>query len=833
MGDPMNRPPSLQGATATARSRKRLWFFRFFAAVVIPLSIVGVLETCLRMASFGYPTSFLLPASRGEEKVFMQNNQFGWRFFGPRLARLPEAICISQQKPPNTIRIFVLGESAAKGEPQPAFGLARMLQAVLSLRHPGVRFEVVNAAMTAINSHAVRAIAGDCARARGDIWVVYMGNNEVVGPFGAGTVFSAQSPPLPLIRASLALRSTRTGQLLESALAPLSTAGRNPVRQDEWRGMQMFLEQQVRMNDPRMSAVKSCFRRNLADVIEAGRHSGASIVVSTVAVNLRDCAPFASAHRAGLAAADQQKWNQFYEDGIRAQDAGNCTEAARQFQLAAKLDDSFAALQFRLGECALALGQTNEARGHFPAARDLDALRFRCDSALNEMIRAAVTNSNDPRVRLADAERVFTEQSPAGSPGSELFYEHVHPTFSGNYLLARTIAEQVEKLVPEWVSPNEGRQNSSSSSWPSEGECSRTLGWSEWSQQAAVREILVRMNAPPFTEQANHAGQLEALRRTLERLSPATQPGGESAAREALERALADQPDDPVLLQQLAHLKQSAGDLAGAENLVRRGLELLPSDSQAWQRLGLILTGQQKLEPAAAAFRRAIALDPADVLSRQNLAQLLWVSGHREEALAIFRRAVEVQPNFALGWLGLGQIYEELKDQQKADECFRRALNCRTTRATDLTALARFCRSRGWMDAAVTNYDKAIEVDPADAGLRIEAGEMLIGLGRSAEAARHFAQAIRVSPEFPAAHLLYGSMLGQQGDAVGAEREFRETLQLSPELLEARLNLGIALMSQGRSNEALECLDEVLQRSPTNELALKYSRALRAAAPAR
>ena len=90
-----------------------------------------------------------------------------------------------------------------------------------------------------------------------------------------------------------------------------------------------------------------------------------------------------------------------------------------------------------------------------------------------------------------------------------------------------------------------------------------------------------------------------------------------------------------------------------------------------------------------------------------------------------------------------------------------------------------------------------------------------------------------MSPDSPRAHQLYGSVLGQLGDPAGAEKEFRETLRLAPDLLEARLNLGIALMSQRRSAEALECLDEVLQRSPTNELALKYSRTLRTATPAR
>jgi hypothetical protein len=36
-----------------------------------------------------------------------------------------------------------------------------MLEAMLSLRYPGVQFEVENAAMTAINSHAILPIARD------------------------------------------------------------------------------------------------------------------------------------------------------------------------------------------------------------------------------------------------------------------------------------------------------------------------------------------------------------------------------------------------------------------------------------------------------------------------------------------------------------------------------------------------------------------------------------------------------------------------------------------------------------------------------------------------
>jgi hypothetical protein len=182
-------------------SRGKAWCFRLVAMLVLPLLLLGMVEVGLRIFGLGYPTAFFLSSSSHGSPTYVQNPRFGWRFFGRNMARQTEPISITKDKPPGTVRIFVLGESAAFGDPQPRFGLPRMLQAMLEARHPGVKFEVVNAAMTGINSHTILPIARDCARAEGDIWVVYMGNNEVVGPFGAGTVFSTQAPPLKLARA--------------------------------------------------------------------------------------------------------------------------------------------------------------------------------------------------------------------------------------------------------------------------------------------------------------------------------------------------------------------------------------------------------------------------------------------------------------------------------------------------------------------------------------------------------------------------------------------------------------------------------------------------------
>jgi tetratricopeptide (TPR) repeat protein len=816
----MNSQPEGLAFGASPPNRGKLWCFRFLVAVGAPMIFLVAMELVLRLVGFGYPTGFLLPSLRDGQKVLLQNDRFGWRFFGAAMARRPEPICLAEPKSSNTVRIIVFGESAALGDPQPRLGLPRMLQAMLELRYPGTRFEVVNAAIVAINSNVILPIARDCAAAGADIWVIYMGNNEVVGPFGPGTVFGKQSLPLPLVGANLALKTTRTGQLVDTLRWKLQ---KTPPDKSQWGGMEMFLGQQVPADDPRMGAVYDHFARNLSDIIRTGRSSGARIVVSTMAVNLRDSAPFASAHRRDLSESNKSKWELRYRNGMAAQSARRIEEAARWYRDAAQIDADYAELRFRQGCCALALGESAAAQRQFVAARDLDTLRFRCDSRLNGLIRQTVSNGNDPRVLLADAEQAFAGQSPQGLPGGDLFYEHAHLTFEGNYLLARTLAPKLESLLPEDIAS----RVAAGQPWPSAADCARRLAWSDWDKREALSEILSRLSRPPFTNQISHEAQVQNLRASLEALIPASQPPGIQAAQKLCEDALVAAPDDPLLRRQLASLYQLTGDLAAAATNAQRVFHLLPGSAEDATQLGLILVKQQKYEAAAASFRRGFELNPVDAWPLYLLAQSLGDLGRRDEAMREYRHALAVNPRFGLAWLGIGQILEETGRKAKAEDCYRKALVNRVNQAWELKTLAHFCESRRWREAAATNYDDAIKLNPSDAMLYAEAGRNLTALGRHAEADQRFTEAIKLSPDLAPAHFLYGLDLGWEGKPAEAAAQFREAVRLMPDFPAARLNLGVALEKAGDYPEALAQFDKVLEQDPANSLANDRAQALR------
>lgn len=213
---------------------RRLWLFRIIAVTVIPALLFLLLEISLRLVGYGFPTTITIKDKINDELCYYNNTKFAWRFFHPNIARTTDPFVFPVKKSEDTYRIFVMGASAAAGTPDGAFCFGRMLQVMLSRQYPKANFEVITAAMPAINSHVVLEIADDCTRYQGDLFIVYLGNNEVVGPYGAGTVFSTISSSLSAIRLGIALKATKLGQLMTNLLG-LAGTGNAPKICAAWK----------------------------------------------------------------------------------------------------------------------------------------------------------------------------------------------------------------------------------------------------------------------------------------------------------------------------------------------------------------------------------------------------------------------------------------------------------------------------------------------------------------------------------------------------------------------------------------------------------------------
>jgi tetratricopeptide (TPR) repeat protein len=464
------------------------WAILVAAAVVIPLLILGGIELGLRVAGVGYSTELLVPCTVKGAPASCYNLFFAAPFFPAGMVQTPRLYSIPATKAAGTVRIFVLGESAAMGDPDSAYGFSRYLGVMLRASYPSTRFEIVNTGSVAINSHVELPVAKGLADQHPDIFISYSGNNEVVGPYGAGTMLTASAMSMPVVRASMFYHSTRIGQLVT----------RLGTQKREWRGMEMFVDKQVPASSPQMKYVYANFEKNLRDTIAVARKAGAKIIIATVATNLQDCAPFASQHREGLKPEELRSWTALVQQGNDLE-ASSPSDALKLYLSAAKIDDQYAELEFRIARRLAATGDYKAAREHFVRARDLDTLRFRADSRINEINRSV---ESSPNVALVDADKILSDASRDGIIGSDLVYEHVHLTPEGNYLLARAMFLQIAKDL------RLDQTQSGDSGILSEADCEHLLALTKYDRYRIASEMLNRLQKAPFTTQLNHSEQL-------------------------------------------------------------------------------------------------------------------------------------------------------------------------------------------------------------------------------------------------------------------------------------------------------------------------------------
>jgi tetratricopeptide (TPR) repeat protein len=487
----------IKAAPAVGVRQWHRWVAISATAILAPVLLLVALEGLLRLGGVGTSAAATRPCTDQGRPAHCDNQAFAAPFFPPGMYREPRPYVIPAAKSPGTYRIFVMGESVAWGDPDPTYGFARYLEVMLRRSFPQAKFEVINTSITAINSHALLPMIRDLAQYQPDLFLIYTGSTEVVGPFGPGTVLTPWDLSLPAIRGRIFFNSTRLGQLI----AKVSQGS----QKNQWRGMEMFLDRQVRADSPQLKPVYKNFAANLRDIVAVAHRAGAQVLISTVGTNLKDCAPFASLHREDIRQDELNAWDQMVQRGTAFESAGSYAEALKLYLSATEIDPQYAELEFRIARCLWALGDFAGAKEHFVRAQDLDTLRFRADSKINDVVRNLA--GTDARVAMVDAAAVFADESPHGVAGAELFYEHVHMNPRGNYVLARALFQQIARMLPPAL-----RDISVGNDVPSEEDCERLLAFTPYDRARVAGLILSKLDRPPFTNQLNHPEELQRVK---------------------------------------------------------------------------------------------------------------------------------------------------------------------------------------------------------------------------------------------------------------------------------------------------------------------------------
>jgi tetratricopeptide (TPR) repeat protein len=416
--------------------------------------------------------------------------------------------------------------------------------------------------------------------------------------------------------------------------------------------------------------------------------------------------------------------------------------AIKYYLQAETVDSEYAELQFRLGACELARTNLGQAKRRFELARDYDALGFRADGPINRIIKEAAERHAKSGVFLVDAEAGLNAVSPNGISGEELFYEHVHLNFDGNYQLARLFANEVAAHLPAGVT------NRAQTEWASAEECDWKLAVSAWDRYRVWQANFSRVSEPPFTEQINDVPRAKMYMAKLEQLRGEMTPEAQTRSRQLYRDGVAARPDDLSLLGNFAQFLGQIGDFAEAVKQQQRVCQLLPQSAPAYHKCGLLLVRQNQMDAATEQFSRCLSLRSDYAPALNELGQILFGQQKVAEAEKKFREAIRLKPGYAETYVNLGFMEQ----------------------------------NTGRLSEGMAHYQEASQLQANGPAAHFNQAVSFAAEHRRPDAIKLFQAAVWMNPEFWQARYLLGVELAAANQATEAEQQFAEVVRLRPGL---------------------------------------------------
>jgi tetratricopeptide (TPR) repeat protein len=379
-----------------------------------------------------------------------------------------------------------------------------------------------------------------------------------------------------------------------------------------------------------------------------------------------------------------------------------------------------------------------------------------------------------------DAARIFAQNSPQGVPGLELFYEHVHLNFTGNYLLALNFAEQTKKLLPASIAAQD------KGSWASTEQCDRRLAVTMWDRHRDWRPIMSRVTSPPFTGQFNHDAMLKVYQGKVDEAKSQMDFQTPAQAQQIYEQALASAPNDYFLHGNYERFLEAGGYLTQAIAEAKRCCELAPQLPGDYYYVGTLLVRVGQMAEATNYFLRTLAIRSDRADAQNALGEILANQQKPAEAMDWFKRAIRANPDYVETYINLGFLQQNQGENDAAMASYQQAASLEPEGPADYFNRANIAASRYEWDEAIACLRAVIKARPEFWQARYQLGVQLAAKGETDEAEKQFSAVIHYRPDFFPAHLGFGTTLVTQGKLDPALAEFRTVLQLDPANASAR-----------------------------------------------
>jgi len=198
-------------STENSLNKKKKRIFTIIL-ILLPFLILLLFELSLVLLNYGgNQRLFVSGTDEGIRQYYMTNRDVANRYFYMQNTKpTPPKDLFLKEKPENGYRIFVLGGSTTAGFPYANnLMFSRIMHKQLEEIFPDKHIEVVNTAMSAVNSYTLVDFMDEILKHQADALLVYAGHNEFYGALGVGSTES-WGKKASHVRAYITLRKFKT-----------------------------------------------------------------------------------------------------------------------------------------------------------------------------------------------------------------------------------------------------------------------------------------------------------------------------------------------------------------------------------------------------------------------------------------------------------------------------------------------------------------------------------------------------------------------------------------------------------------------------------------------